>query len=260
MQRSRQSIWDDPQRVLLYVSLVLALLGGFGLGACMVLAFAGWLPVTPNIPALMQVHGQVQTVGFLVLFILAIAVQLFPRFHNTRLRHPRLIAAGGLLAGAGVTLRAVGQPLDLSGARTVLLALSAPLIPVGLILAVLPLASVVMHRENGPPLGMRALLPVTAVGSLAAATVLNFFLVLRLAGGAAVAPLYMDEAVLHLQLWGFATTLVLAVSGRMYPRLLLLQPTRGRLLDMAVLFWAGGTAGVALILAAAADRCPRFPA
>jgi hypothetical protein len=62
-----------------------------------------------------------------------------------------------------------------------------------------------------------------------------------------VVPFTQDEALLHLELWGFASTMVLAVSGRVFPRFLLLQPTREWLLRPALGLWAFGSFGVPLV-------------
>jgi hypothetical protein len=68
---------------------------------------------------------------------------------------------------------------------------------------------------------------------------------LALNGGVMV-PLYTDEAVLHLELWGFASTMVLAVAGNIYPRFLLLRPTRESVVPPALLFWLAGSLGTPL--------------
>lgn len=243
---ARPALWLDPQRVLLYWSLGLALFGGFGLGALLVAGFAGWLPVAPAAPVLMQVHGQVQAVGFIAVFVLAMGVQLFPRFHATDLRHPGRVTLGGSLLALGVLLRALAQPLavDTDG-RGALLVAAALLQLGGLLLAVSALAQVVMQSEEGPPPGIRKLLPLTMAGSLVLAMVLNLGVAVGLAAGAPVAPYAADEALLHLELWGFAATIIFAVSGRVYPRLLLLQPAREGLMPAALTLWAAGTFGTA---------------
>ncbi|HET6316547.1 MAG TPA: NnrS family protein, partial [Chloroflexota bacterium] len=75
----------------------------------------------------------------------------------------------------------------------------------------------------------------------------NLVLCIELAQGGVVVAFTQDEALLHLELWGFAATMVLAVSGRVFPRFLLLQPTRERLVRAALLCWASGTFGVSII-------------
>jgi hypothetical protein len=87
-------------------------------------------------------------------------------------------------------------------------------------------------------------LPATIGISLLAALLLNVVVSLDLARGGIVVPLAQDEALLHLQLWGFASSMALAVSGRIFPRFLLLQGSRERLLPFALVLWAVGSLGV----------------
>jgi hypothetical protein len=73
-----------------------------------------------------------------------------------------------------------------------------------------------------------------------------------------VVPFVLDEALLHLELWGFASSMVLAVAGRIFPRFLLLQPTRERMLPYALALWALGSFGVAVVwLAGQGAAAPR---
>lgn len=236
---------DNPYALLVRLSLGLALAGGFTLGLYLVLGFAFGLPLPASTPALMQVHGQVQALGFLALFIMAVGVQLFPRFHATTLDRPHLVALGGLGLAAGVVLRAAAQPAPPSAARSVALLASALLALGGVLLAVYAFGRVVRRGVERPSRG-RALLPLTMAGSLLAALLLNVAAASGLALGGTVVPFYQNEALLHLELWGFASTMVLAVAGRVYPKFLLLQPTRERLVPPALGLWALGSLGVPL--------------
>jgi hypothetical protein len=186
--------------------------------------------------------------GFVALFIMAVAVQLFPRFHASKLEHPRQVSLGGLLLAAGISVRLFGQPLMPGGSdRPVLLVLSGVLELVGVLLAVHAFARVIRGGVQPAPSGWAALLPITMGGSLLLALVLNLIACVGLARGGLVVPLALDEALLHLQLWGFASSMVLAVAGRVFPRFLLLQPTRDWLLRPALGFWAAGSWGVPLV-------------
>lgn len=234
-----------PYDLLVRLSLGLALAGGFGLGLYLALGFAFGVPLPASAPALLQVHGQVQALGFVALFIMAVGVQLFPRFHATTLDRPHWVALGGLALAAGVVLRALAQPAPPSAARGVALFVGALLTLGGVLLAVVAFARVVQRGVDRPRRG-RAVLPVTMAGSLLAALLLNLAAAIELAQGAAVVPLFLDEALLHLELWGFAATMVLAVAGRIYPKFLLLQPTRERLVLPALGLWALGSLGTPL--------------
>jgi len=235
---------DSPYRLLIRTSLALGVAAGFSLGLYLLLGFAfGW-PLSAGTPALMQVHGQIQVFGFLVMFVMAVGVQLFPRFHASRLDRPAQVSGGGLLLATGVVLRAIAQPLPVDAAnRPGVLLLSGLLTLVGVGLVVHAFAHVIRGGVEPTPVGWGALLPATLGASLFLALVLNFAACVELAQGAIVVPFAHDEALIHLELWGFASTMVLAVSGRVFPRFLLLQPTRDRLIRLALLLWALGSIG-----------------
>ena len=72
-----------------------------------------------------------------------------------------------------------------------------------------------MAAQARPSLSVwRAVLPATMGASLVLTLVLNLAACVALAQGASVVPFAQDEALIHLELWGFASTMVLAVSGR----------------------------------------------
>ena len=243
-----------PYRLLIRTSLFLALAAGFSIGLYLVVGFALGVPMAASTPALIQVHGQVQALGFVALFIMAVGVQLFPRFHSTRLEQPAQVSLGGLLLALGIVLRLVGQPLlPPAPLRPAIVVGSGVLELVGVLLAVQAFAKVVRGGVQPAPGGWRALLPATMATSLLLALLLNLYACLQLADGPLVVPFAQDEALTHLQLWGFASSMVLAVSGRIYPRFLLLRPTRDGLLKIALSMWAVGSLGLPIVWLTAAE-------
>src|SRR5205085_3356075 len=96
--------------------------------------------------------------------------------------------------------------------------------------------------------GWRAWLAATLGASLILALILNLAACMQLAQGAIVVPFAQDEALIHLELWGFASTMVLAVSGRVFPKFLLLQPTRDGLIRPALVLATAEMLGVATTL------------
>jgi hypothetical protein len=243
---------SHPYPLLIRTSLALAVGLGFLIGVYLILGFAFGLPLAAASPALIQVHGQVQSFGFVALFIMAVGVQLIPRFHARPLDRPVQVSVGGLLLASGVVLRAVAQPLPVDAAgRPVMLVLAAALELVGVLLAVQAFSRVVTRSVQ--PI-RTPVLPLTMAGSLILSLVLNAYVSLGLAEGALVVPSNQNEALLHLQLWGFASTMVLAVSARVYPRFLLLQPTREGLVPIALVLWALGSLGTPLVWLVAASR------
>jgi hypothetical protein len=90
--------------------LAIAILGGFVLAIALPVSAAvghpglGWVTHA-------QVHGHLQTVGFVGLFIVGVSYRLLPGFaHGRALAFPRLAPASLWLIGGGVLLRAAGQP------------------------------------------------------------------------------------------------------------------------------------------------------
>jgi hypothetical protein len=104
-----------------------------------------------------------------------------------------------------------------------------------------------MGSVQRPRGGFAVVLPATLGSSLLLSLLLNVYLAVGLAQGGLVVPGAQDEALLHLQLWGFASSMVLAVAGRVYPRFLLLQPPHERVLRWALVLWALGNLGVPLV-------------
>jgi hypothetical protein len=115
----------------------------------------------------------------------------------------------------------------------------------GALLVVYAFSRVVRHSVQPGPRGRRAILPAILGSSLLLGLLLNGFVSVRLVlSGGMVVPLYLDEALVHLELWGFASTMVLAVAGNIYPKFLLLRPSRERFMVPAILLWGVGGLGM----------------
>src|SRR4051794_29353255 len=86
---------------LMRVALALARGPGLGLGVLLVAVFGLGLRLAAPWPPLAQGHGQVQLLGFVLLFALAVGLQLLPRFLAAPIARPeRVLAGGALVAGA----------------------------------------------------------------------------------------------------------------------------------------------------------------
>ncbi len=242
-RRGWQPLWH-PYGLVLRLSLALSLVAGFGLGLYLLLGLALRFPLPPSTPALLQAHGQAQALGLMLLFVLAVGVHLFPRFHARPLDRPIQVSVGALLLTSGVTLRAVAQPFEPSVARGVAVVVGALLALVGALLALEALGRVVRRGETGRP--ERVILPMAAGLSLLGALLLNVIAAIGLAAGGLLVPAALDEAYLHLALWGFAASMILVVAGRVYATLLLLRPEREALVRPMQVFWLVGSLGVPL--------------
>ena len=81
----------EPHQLFILSSLTLGIGLGFALALLVVLSrLFGW-GLEAARPDLAQVHGQVQVLGFLGLFIIGMALRLMPRFAHTDLRFPGLV-------------------------------------------------------------------------------------------------------------------------------------------------------------------------
>jgi hypothetical protein len=160
------------------------------------------------------------------MFIMAVAVQL-PAFSCDATPSTGSGFSGGTAVG-GRRDGARGCPALTGGCvnaeRSGALLLSSVLTLVGVILVLHAFAGVIRGGVR-PATGWGTRLPATMAVSLVLALALNVAACVELARGAIVVPFAQDEAVIHLELWGFASTMVLAVSGRAFPKFLLLQPS-----------------------------------
>jgi hypothetical protein len=242
---ARQRWLHEPYPVLLTASLILAVVGGFGVGLALLLSFTLRIPLDANMGAMIQVHGQVQAFGFLALLVIAVGTRLLPRFHGTHLRHGALVTAGGLVLASGVVLRALSQPLPDVPFRSASVLASGLLILAGVLLAFTAFGRTIRggkRRERREPV----VLPLTMAGSLFGALVLNLVASVGLAQGGSFVPYPIDNALVHLELWGFASTMVLAIARHTWPNLLLLQPGHERWVLPGLGLWAIGSLGIPL--------------
>lgn len=220
------------------LALGLGLFGGFvvGLYALGGLAF-GW----PNgrYAALVQAHGQVQTLGLAGLLILGVGGLLLPGFWRTKLPRPRVISYGGALAGVGLTCQVVGQPLDPGPARQVLLALAAGLPLVGFVWAGSALAGPRL-RQRRRPAAWEALLLVAGCSLSGALLLRGWYLAELVWTGLPASYGALHQALVLLELHGFVLAATVAVQLRLLPSLARTRPITGLIEQVGI---------VALVLA-----------
>lgn len=237
---------------LMRAALALALLPGLGLGLLLATIAGLGLRVDLAWPALAQGHGQVQTLGFTLLFVVAVGLQLLPRFLGTPMtatgRNRAVI--GGLLAGVGVLARLVSQPMESGPLRTGLLILAAVAVLGGVLAAAsgfhTPRQQGAIRVVDGMGRGWSRFV---AVGGLALGTalILHTWALFGLASGWRMVPNGLNEALIHLEIAGFATCMVVGVGSRVFGRFLLL---RTRPAFEARLPHLAGLYGLGLILVA----------
>jgi hypothetical protein len=241
--RPRAIAGPHPTTVLIRLSLLLGATAGFSLGLVLLGAVVlGRASVVPW-AALAQVHGQVQAIGFVALFILGTAAQLLPGFLACPLTRPgRVTLGGGLVAGA-VVVRAVAQPLWPGPARVALLWASAAGEVVGFALCLAVYAE--LARQTIQPLDRWRELAAAGFGFLVVSLIVNTAAIAWLAGGAPVVPGMLDAALVQLQLAGFVVFLVFGVSRKILPRFLLLRPPKDRLIGIGGIAYGSGVILVA---------------
>jgi hypothetical protein len=226
------------------LSLGMAVLPGLGIGLLLVLVAGLHVPLAVAWPQLAQVHGQIQTFGFVLLYIIAVGLQLFPRFLGAPLLHPWRATAGASLVAVALLARLVGQPLPPGEVRVGLLLLAAVGVPGGALLAGSAfhgLSRRSIQPSSGPSAAWRRFVAVGG-SALGLALVMWVWACLVLADDNVLVPQGLDEALIHLELAGFATCLVFGVSSRVFGRFLLLRthPLLERWVARLATGWAAG--------------------
>ncbi len=239
-----------PYVAVLRIAFALAIVPGLGTGLLLV-AIAGLrLPLAIGWPQLAQAHGQIQAIGFVVLFIVAVGLQLFPRFLSAPLTNADRATWGSGLVALSLVARLIGQPLAPGPERVTLLSFAAFGLPLGVLVAASAFHALRKSQAPPPTVPAGAWRRWLAIGglSLGGALALYVWSGLLLANGDAVVPPNVDEALIHLELAGFAACLVYAVASRVFGRFLLLR-TRSALeasIPWLSLLWLSGLLLVSL--------------
>jgi hypothetical protein len=238
-----------PYAVVMTIALGMALLPGLGTGLVLVLIAGLRLPVAVPWPQLAQSHGQIQAIGFTLLFIVAVGLQLFPRFLGKPARHAERATWGAATISAALLARWVGQALDPGGVRTVLLLLATVGLPIGVVTAGLAFHGITSGgaATARDAQAWRRFAALAGV-SLGTALVVYVWASIDLVLGAFVVAQSIDEALIHLELFGFAACLTFAVASRVFGRFLLLgsHPRFEQRLPFLVLGWGLGLALVSV--------------
>jgi uncharacterized protein involved in response to NO len=204
---------DVLYRWYILASLTLAIGGGFALAVLLPLAQAEEWDWGRYWPALVQVHGQLQLMGFAGLFVMGMALRLMPRFSGAPLAYPHLARATMPLVVSSLILRSFAEPAGDSGMRDVGLIVSAVLLAAG----ALAFAVVVLRMLARPGSKAEATGWFFVLGALAyvAGAALNAWLVLDMVRDPApLASTGRQGALVFVQLYGFLLMFVSGVSTR----------------------------------------------
>lgn len=244
----------EPYQYFLKASLLVAITIGWLLGTLELLAIISHGALARQLisPALFQVHGQSQIVGWVGLFIMGISYQVIPRQRRVAIHAPAMAWLVLALMLAGILLRAVSQPLA-SGSPLFrgLTALSAALELASLALFIFGLIQgrVMADSIQGPERFSRAALQWFAVALL-----LNLAACLFIAArGSSVIPDWLDRMVIVAELFGFILAMIFGVNARNLPLFMRVKaaPAQAlrpvlRLLPAGVVLCAAGQAAAAL--------------
>jgi len=224
-------------------ALAAALIAGFGLGVWLLLARTWGVPMFgASWLVLVQVHGLVQLFGFAGLFLMGIAFHVFPRFRGAPPAPVRIVGAIFATTVAGLTVRAVAQPLSDLPARGLLLTAGAVLLTVGTGGFAIAALRILVSGRNPH----RADELVIAVGVLVM-PIAALLATIAVAGGASlVVDQVADDRVLWAMLLGCLATVIFGVWARLAPGFVAAPPARaGRLLTGVATWLAGVVALVA---------------
>lgn len=196
------------------VALAISILGGFLLGISLPLSAAIGLPLRGWIPHA-QVHGHLQAVGFVGLFIVGVAYRLVPNFvGKPTVRFPRLVPVSLWLIAVGVLLRAGGQPAAARDGLWVLMAAGAWLEVAGAACFAVNVVATLRPLRADPAV------PFFLAGTawfLVQAVLGGWWVTGAAAARVASIPPSQDELLVLQQLFGFHLLFILGVGVRSFP-------------------------------------------
>lgn len=245
---------DSKQRVhepFVFAAIFFALTAGFGYAAILVGAMALQIPLGAWWLAMVQAHGHAQLFGWAGLFVLGVGLFFLPRLRGTTLARPDMARYALACWVAGITLRALSQPLgaipEASMPRDLLRAALAGSGVIELIGAILIFAMATATLRAARPLGpdapIRPVVPFLAIAgtSFALAAILNAVLSITAAfsNSFLFSPSW-DAALTHLLIYGFIIPLAIAMSVRNLPLFMrLATPPKRELLPLSLGYVTG---------------------
>ena len=192
-----------------------------------------------------QVHGHLQTVGFVGLFIVGMAYRLLPGFAGlAHLRFPGLVWPSFWLLAGGVLARTIGQPAAMYAPFAGLMAAGAAAEAAGAVLVAVNIAPMSWRAARaGRPF---ALFFLAGTGWFLLQAVLGAIWLTQLAAvhGTVLAQ-DRDGLLVFLQLFGFHLMFILGVAIRSFPVLFAARPATTR---RALVAWTPVQVGIATLV------------
>ncbi len=164
-----------------------------------------------------QVHGHLQAIGFVGLFIVGVAYRMLPAFAGRPLPHPALVVPSFWLLALGVVGRAAGQPVSGSpwGAAVFVASAWAELAGVGRCAATVLGVAVPAVRSGRAPYW-----PFLAAGTVwfvVQAALGALWITALVREGGTVIPVARNAPLLFLQFFGVHLMFILGVGLRAFP-------------------------------------------
>ena len=242
---SRGGAGRGPHVAFVAAALLFALLGGLLLALALPIDALARGSISGGWTASAQVHGHLQTVGFVGLFIVGMAYRLLPGFAGfTRLRFPGLVWPSFWLLAGGVLARTIGQPGATSAPFAAVMAGGAAAEAAGAVLVAVNIAPMSWHAARaGRPF---ALFFLAGTGWFLLQAVLGAIWLAQLATihGTVLAQ-DRDGLLVFLQLFGFHLMFILGVGIRSFPVLFATHPATMR---RALAAWAPVQVGIAMLV------------
>ena len=195
---------------------------------------------------LVQVHGHLQIIGWVGLFVMGMGYRLVPRFTGVRIRPAALVPLTFVLMASGLALRALAQPFADETPLALVFVASAALEAVGMLI----FSAAVLRCLASGRRETFLYSPFFAAGSAWAAVAALMGLVFAIDAArdsATTLPALRAAALTFMELNGFVLMFILAVSMRTFPIFFERRPARPQ---PTLAAWALANAGIAAYAAA----------
>ncbi len=204
---------EAPYRAYIIVSFAFAIGGGFALALALPLAQAMECDWGRRWSALVQVHGQIQLLGFAGIFVIGMAFRLMPRFSGVPLAYPLLGRAIIPLMAPSLVLRSFAEPAGDGTPRDAALIGSAVLLVAGAAaFAAVVLRTLLRPASKAESTGWFFVLGAI---SLVVAAILNAWLMLQaVRDSSPLVPAGRESVLIAVQLYGFVLMFIAGVSTR----------------------------------------------
>jgi hypothetical protein len=248
--------FEAPYQRFIAASLALGIGGGFLLSLLLPLArLLDWpWGSSQRWAVLVQIHGQLQLIGFAGLFVMGMALRIMPRVSGRRLAFPALVPTLIPMNAGYLLVRAFAQPLGDSAIRDALLTISALMLVAG----ALAFGAIVWRTLVHPQSRAGAAGWFFSIGAVAlcAGAALNLVQTIDLVRGSlATAPATRQLALVFVQQFGFLIMFVAGVGSRAIATLTG-QPRRELAARMAATVYAVAIVSFATYLLIAAEHGP----